>query len=56
MAKSVAVKSGKTLSETELSNLINALFACKEPNFSPYNKPVFVTLTSEDLDKSFNYV
>lgn len=53
MAKSVAVKSGKLLNETELSNLVNALFACKEPNFSPYNKPIFITLTTEDLDKRF---
>jgi len=53
MAKSVAVKSGKLLNETELSNLVNSLFACKEPNFSPYNKPIFITLTTEDLDKKF---
>lgn len=53
MAKSVAIKSGKVLNEIELSNLVNALFACKEPNFSPYKKPIFITLTTEDLDKRF---
>lgn len=53
MAKSLAIKSGKVLTELELSNLVNSLFACKEPNFSPYNKPIFITLTTEDLDKKF---
>ena len=53
MAKSVAIKSGKTLNEIELSNIVNGLFACKEPNFSPFNQPVFITLTTDELDKRF---
>jgi DNA mismatch repair protein MutL len=53
MAKSVAIKSGKYLNTIELENIVNALFACKEPNVSPFNKPIFITLTSEDLDKRF---
>lgn len=53
MAKSVAIKSGKTLNEIELSNIVNGLFACKEPNFSPFNQPIFITLTTDELDKRF---
>jgi DNA mismatch repair protein MutL len=53
MAKSVAIKSGKYLNTIELENIVNGLFACKEPNVSPFNKPIFITLTSEDLDKRF---
>jgi DNA mismatch repair protein MutL len=53
MAKSVAIKSGKYLNTIELENIVNGLFACKEPNISPFNKPIFITLTSEDLDKRF---
>lgn len=53
MAKSVAIKSGKTLNEIELSNMVNGLFACKEPNFSPFNQPIFITLTTDELDKRF---
>jgi DNA mismatch repair protein MutL len=53
MAKSVAIKSGKYLNTIELENIVNSLFACKEPNVSPFNKPIFITLTSEDLDKRF---
>ncbi|WP_353169071.1 DNA mismatch repair endonuclease MutL [Flavobacterium sp.] len=53
MAKSVSIKSGKYLNTIELENIVNGLFACKEPNVSPFNKPIFITLTSEDLDKRF---
>jgi DNA mismatch repair protein MutL len=53
MAKSVAIKSGKYLNTIELENIVNSLFACKEPNVSPFNKSIFITLTSEDLDKRF---
>ncbi len=53
MAKSLAVKTGTILTERERENLVNALFACKEPNISPFNRPTFVTLSVEDLDKKF---
>ena len=53
MAKSVAIKSGKYLNTIELENIVNGLFACKDPNVSPFNKPIFITLTTEDLDKRF---
>jgi DNA mismatch repair protein MutL len=53
MAKSVAIKSGKYLNTIELENIVNGLFACKEPNVSPFQKPIFITLTTEDLDKRF---
>lgn len=53
MAKSVAVKTGKYLNTAELENIVNGLFACKDPNVSPFNKPIFITLTTEDLDKRF---
>lgn len=53
MAKSVAIKSGKYLNTIELENIVNGLFACKDPNVSPFQKPIFITLTTEDLDKRF---
>lgn len=53
MAKSIAVKTGTYLTELEQENLVNALFACKEPNISPFNKPTFITISVEDLDKKF---
>lgn len=53
LAKGMAVKSGTTLSHPEQENMINRLFACKEPNLTPNNKPIFITLPVEDLDKKF---
>ncbi len=53
MAKSLAVKSGTYLTEKEQENLVNGLFACKEPNVSPFQKPTFITMRVEDLDKKF---
>ena len=53
MAKSLAVKTGTYLTEKEQENVVNGLFACKEPNISPFNKPTFITMRVEDLDKKF---
>lgn len=53
MAKSLAIKTGTYLTEKEQENVLNSLFACKEPNVSPFQKPTFITLTVEDLDKRF---
>jgi DNA mismatch repair protein MutL len=53
MAKSLAIKTGTYLSEKEQENLVNSLFACKEPNVSPFQKPTFITITVDDLDKRF---
>jgi DNA mismatch repair protein MutL len=53
MAKSLAVKTGSYLTEKEQENLVNGLFACKEPNVSPFQKPTFITMRVEDIDKKF---
>ena len=54
IAKSLATKNGKKLSTQEQEFIINALFACKEPTFTPYNKTIFITLESSYLDSKFN--
>jgi DNA mismatch repair protein MutL len=53
MAKSLAVKTGTYLTEKEQENLVNNLFACKDPNVSPFQKPTFITIRVEDIDKRF---
>jgi DNA mismatch repair protein MutL len=53
MAKSLAVKTGIYLTEKEQEHLVNNLFACKEPNVSPFQKPTFITMRVEDIDKRF---
>ncbi|MGH2666433.1 DNA mismatch repair endonuclease MutL [Flavobacterium sp.] len=54
MARSLAVKTGTYLTEKEQENMVNSLFACKENSVSPFNKPTFITLSVEDLDKKFS--
>ena len=53
MAKSLAVKTGTTLTMKEQEHLVNGLFACKDPNVSPFQKPTFITMRVEDIDKKF---
>jgi DNA mismatch repair protein MutL len=53
IAKSLAIKTGSYLTEREQENIVNNLFACKEPNVSPYQKPTFVTMRVDDIDKKF---
>ncbi|OIQ21037.1 MAG: DNA mismatch repair protein MutL [Flavobacterium sp. MedPE-SWcel] len=53
MARSLAVKTGVQLTEKEQENMVNSLFACKEADVSPFNKPTFITISVEDLDKRF---
>jgi DNA mismatch repair protein MutL len=53
LAKSLAIKRGQALTKEEQEHLVNKLFACKEPNTTPTNKPTFITMKVEDLDKKF---
>ena len=53
MAKTLAIRNGVSLSNMEQEHLVNSLFACKEPTVSPFNKPTFVNISPEELDKKF---
>ena len=53
IAKTLAVRTGTFLAEKEQENIVNSLFACKEPNVSPFQKPTFITMRVEDIDKKF---
>jgi DNA mismatch repair protein MutL len=53
LAKSLAIKIGQGLTIVEQEHLVNRLFACKESSISPTNKPTFITMSVEDLDKKF---
>lgn len=53
MAKSLAIKTGQTLSKQEQEHLVNSLFACKEPSASPTNRVTFITMSVDDFDKKF---
>jgi DNA mismatch repair protein MutL len=53
MARNMAIKSGKILSQEEMNNLIDELFACKMPYSTPNGKPTMTTFSTEELDKRF---
>ncbi|QXP79605.1 MULTISPECIES: DNA mismatch repair endonuclease MutL [Winogradskyella] len=53
MAKSLAIKNGQSLNSTEQEHMVNSLFACKEPNVSPANRPTFITMAVDDIEKKF---
>ncbi len=53
MARNTAIKSGKSLTQEEMNNLIDELFACKMPYSTPNGKPTITTFSSDDLDRRF---
>jgi DNA mismatch repair protein MutL len=53
LAKTLSVKTGEVLDPQSQLALVNDLFACKESMASPFNKPVYITITENDIDKKF---
>jgi DNA mismatch repair protein MutL len=53
MAGASAIPYGKTLTQGEMEDLFDTLFACQSPNYSPKGKPVISIITLEDIDKKF---
>lgn len=53
MAKSLAIKTGQSLSNLEQEHLVNSLFACKDPSVSPTNRATFITMTTDEVDRKF---
>ncbi len=53
MACASAIQYGKVMTQGEMEDLFDTLFACQSPNYSPKGKPVISILTLEDIDKRF---
>jgi DNA mismatch repair protein MutL len=53
MARNMSIKSGKLLTQEEMNNLIDELFACKMPYSTPNGKPTISTISTDELDKRF---
>lgn len=53
LSKTLAVKTGEVLNNASQLALVNDLFACKESRVSPFNKPIYVTITENEIDKKF---
>jgi DNA mismatch repair protein MutL len=54
LAKSLAMRPGTKLNYKEQENILNNLFLCKEPNYSPFGKKTYITLTLKELENKFN--
>jgi DNA mismatch repair protein MutL len=53
MAAASAIPYGKTLTQSEMEDLFDTLFACSGPNYSPGGKPVISILATDEIDKRF---
>lgn len=53
LAKASALEYGAELKQEEVDHLIDNLFACSTPNFSPDGKKVLTIIQTEDIEKSF---
>jgi len=53
LALQQSIRSGVTLSTTEMENLVSDLFNCKIPNATPNGKPTYMSFKKDELDKMF---
>jgi DNA mismatch repair protein MutL len=53
LAKSLCIKSGRVLKEEEMTVMIDKLFACSMPYYTPNGNPTITTLTNEELNAKF---
>ncbi|PRP66064.1 DNA mismatch repair endonuclease MutL [Nonlabens agnitus] len=54
MASKIAIKTGDALNKKQMEQLIDELFACKEPELTAQRKKVFINLTGDHLNSKFN--
>lgn len=53
LAKSAAIVYGQVLNHNEMSSLVDALFACVSPNYTPDGLIVLSTISDTDIEKLF---
>ena len=53
MAMQNAIKPQTTLSEKEMTSLVNDLFACESASTTPNGKPTFMRFDKEEMDRMF---
>lgn len=56
LARSAALKAGTALSNEEMAELIDKLFACQSPNISVNGKPTLVTFSLQELMEKFDKI
>ena len=53
MARSMAIRAGRNLTSTEMSDLIDRLFACEMPYTTSSGKPTLITYGLDELNERF---
>jgi DNA mismatch repair ATPase MutL len=53
MAKSAGIKYGKQLDDQEMILMLEHLFNCENPMYSPNGKPVIMEMSKLELDAFF---
>ncbi|MBN2281219.1 MAG: DNA mismatch repair endonuclease MutL [Candidatus Marinimicrobia bacterium] len=48
-----AIKAGDKLTEEEMQNLVDRLFATRDPYFCPHGRPIIVNMTLNEIDNRF---
>ncbi|WP_298952742.1 DNA mismatch repair endonuclease MutL [uncultured Nonlabens sp.] len=54
MATSMSIKTGEVLNSEAMENLVDELFACKEPEVTFSGKKIFINLSGDSLNSKFN--
>ncbi|MGE0089485.1 MAG: DNA mismatch repair endonuclease MutL [Bacteroidales bacterium] len=54
LAKASAISSNQSLTTEEMSEIVDLLFACSVPNFSPFGKKIISILKTEEIEKRFS--
>ena len=54
MSKRAAIKMNSLLHKEEIDSLIDRLFACDQPNYTPGGQPTFVILSLDKIGEFFN--
>lgn len=53
LARQQSIKAGVRLTEREMRQLVNDLFACEQPNVSPDGSPTYLEFKQEQLERMF---
>ena len=53
VARSAAVAKGQILSDEEMDSIVNKLFICDNPNYTPDGKPVLTIIKQSDIESHF---
>jgi len=54
LARNAAIPQGQVLSNEEMENLINQLFACTNVNYTPDGKPILCIFQQQDIEHLFH--